>query len=156
MATLLVEEIIAASRQDLYRLAQDYKHRLEWDSYATRIRYDHGAVTSLTGLVGAANFINPFRITVEHISLLWPSMFVTNMRKGPFFFAKLSGNWRFEPLEDKLTKVVLYYSFRSRWPVLNVVIDPLLARILKRDSRRALRDMKHAAENTDLLKRIAW
>jgi len=154
MVTILLEETIAASRQDLYRLAQDYKHRLEWDSYATRIRYDHGRVTALTGLVGAASFINPFRITVEHVSVLKPSMFLTNMTEGPFFFSALSGSWRFDILDERRTKVVLYCCFRSPWPLLNYVLDPLLARILRRGSRRALRDLKYAAEHTDLLKRV--
>lgn len=154
MPTIMVEEVIAADRYDLYALAQDYKHRLEWDSLTKRVRYDHGVVTSLMGLAAAVSFINPLRMTVEHFSLLSPSLFATNMLQGPYFFSRLLGSWRFESVAQDQTLVRLHYQFQSRWPLLAWACDPVLSWILQRDSRRALRDLKYAVENTDILRRL--
>ncbi|MFL0803758.1 MAG: SRPBCC family protein [Agarilytica sp.] len=155
MPRIQVEALISVDRNQLYHLAEDYTRRLEWDRFAARIRFEHGAITSTIGFAGTAHLLNPFRMRVEHVSLAAPSMIAINMLEGPAFFSKLKSIWRFESLEESVTKVVLTCEFRSRWPIVNKAIDPLLAKVLVRDAERILEDFKYAAEDTDVLSRMS-
>jgi len=141
---------IQAPREVLFKLAHDFNQRLAWDSFAKRIRYEQGAVTSQVGLVGAISPINPLRMTVEHINLVSPVMVATNMLRGPFFVSKLMGNWRFDALGDSRTRVTLQYDYVSSWPWLSRVVDPILHHILAHDCRRNVADLARAVSAADL------
>ncbi len=154
MPQILIEAVILAERSELYNLTQDYKHRLKWDSFAKRVRYEKGFVTSYRGVANTLRWFNPLRMTVEHINLVAPSMAATSMLKGPFFFLMFSGSWYFRSLKKNSTEVTLNYQFKSRWRPLAFIFDPFIKRILERDCRRALRDLKYAAEETNLLNEI--
>jgi hypothetical protein len=161
MSRITVKEVVSSDRSLLFRMAQDYKHRLEWDRFAHRIRYADGLITSQTAFASPAVLFNPFRMQVEHIRLCAPSMMATYMLKGPFFFSSMHWRWRFEKLNvvDKnagidVTGVEVQCIFKSRWPVLAFLLDPLLRCLLARDIRRVLNDLKYAAEKTDLIKRF--
>ncbi|MFL0800690.1 MAG: SRPBCC family protein [Agarilytica sp.] len=156
MPRIQVEALISVDRNQLYHLAEDYTRRLEWDRFATRIRFEHGAITSTIGFAGTAHLFNPFRMRVEHVSLAAPSMIAINMLEGPAFFSKVKSIWRFESLEESVTRVALTCEFQSRWPVLNKAIDPLLAKVLARDAEHILEDFKYAAEDTDVLSRLSF
>lgn len=154
MPRIQVEAVIAVNRDQLYKLAEDFSRRFEWDRFASRIRYEHGTVTSTVGFAGGAHLLNPFRMLVEHVSLVAPSMIAINMLQGPAFFSKVKNIWRFELIDTESTRLVLDCDFTSRWPFLSGIIDPVLARVLRRDAGRLLKDFKHAAENTDVLSRL--
>lgn len=154
MPQILIEDVISADRSELFNLTQDYKHRLKWDSFAKRVRYDKGFVTSYRGVANALSWFNPLRMTVEHINLIAPSLAATSMLKGPFFFLMFSGSWYFRSLKQNRTEVAINYQFKSRWRVFGFIFDPLIILLLERDCRRALQDLKFAAEETDLLDQI--
>ncbi|MFL0810933.1 MAG: SRPBCC family protein [Agarilytica sp.] len=146
MPRIQAEALIAVNRDTAYHLAQDYTRRLEWDRFAERVRYDHGRVTSEVGFAGAAHVLNPFRMMVEHVSLAVPSLIAVNMLEGPKFIGKVKTSWRFESLDECNTKVQLECDFKSRWPIVRKLIDPLLESVFKRDARNALNDLKRALE----------
>lgn len=150
MPRIQVEALVSANRDQLYRLAEDYTCRLQWDRFVSRIRFDHGTVTSTMGFAGAAHLFNPFRMRVEYVSLAYPSLIAINMLEGPKFLSKVKNLWRFERAENNTTKIILTSDFKSRWPLLNQIIDPLLAKIIRRDLVRALDDFKRAVEDKQL------
>ncbi len=153
MPRIQVEALVSADRDQLYRLAEDFTRRMEWDRFVARVRYDHGTVTSTVGFAGAAHLLNPFRMRVEHVSLAYPSLIAINMLDGPRFLSKVKNLWRFETTDTEKTKVVLTSEFTSRWPLLDFVADPILSKVIARDLARELDDFKLAAENTDLVEK---
>lgn len=166
MPKVTVKQVVASDRKLLFRMAQDYKYRLEWDRFARRIRFDHGLVTAQIAFASPAVLLNPFRMQVEHIGLCAPSMMATHMLEGPFFFSSMQWRWRFENVQpddalaaegetsSEKTAVEVQCIFKSRLPLVALLLDPLLKRLLARDIRRVLSDLKFAAEKTDLIKRF--
>lgn len=151
MPRIQAEALIAVDRDSAYQLAQDFTRRLEWDRFAERIRFDHGRVTSEVGFAGAAHMLNPFRMMVEQVNLVVPSMIAMNMLEGPSFIRKVKSSWRFEALDESNTKVQLDCEFKSRWPIVSALIDPMLEKIFQRDARNALNDLKKALEASQAL-----
>lgn len=152
MPFLRVETCIAADRQRLYSLAQDYRHRVNWDRFVYRVKYADGAFTSCVSLGIATPFFRVFAMEVEYIAILSPTMLSVNMLSGPKFLAKLDQRWRFEALDHQNTRVIVESNFSSRWPILSGAIDPLFTRLFKRDLNLVLADFKYVAEQTDIVK----
>lgn len=153
MPQILMDAVVDADRAQLYSLFQDYRHRLEWDSYAQKIRYEKGSVTSLRGIACNSAWLNPLRMTVEHVPLLSPSLAAVTMLKGPFFFLRLRGSWYFRSLRSNKTRVAIECQFTSRWRCVSFILDPLLKYWIVKDCCRTLQDFKFAAEETDLIAR---
>lgn len=163
MSQVTVREVVSSDRSLLFRMAQDYKHRLDWDRCVRRVRFDRGLVTAQVAFASPLVVLNPFRMQVEHLGLCAPSMMATYMLKGPFFFSSINWRWRFEKLPaagafsdsgNATTGVEVQCVFKSRWPILAFILDPLLKPLLARDMRRVLSDLKFAAEKTDLIQRF--
>jgi ribosome-associated toxin RatA of RatAB toxin-antitoxin module len=72
------------------------------------------------------------------------------MLRGPWFFRKFAGTWRFTPCEGG-TEVVFHYAFQTRWRWLSRLFDPLIRWIFRRDVRARLRGLKRGAEEQGLL-----
>lgn len=154
MPNVVLEEVVAANRFALFILAQDFRHRLEWDSLTRRIRYEGGVVTSRTGVLNILSLVFPWQMRLEHIGVLTPSIYAANMVQGPVCFSRFLASWHFESLDENSTRVILSYQFQSKWKLLRWAVNPVLEQIVKFGSRRALRDLKFAAEKTDLLERM--
>ncbi len=156
MPKVVLEEVIAANRYALYVLAQDFRHRLEWDSLTERIRYEGGVVTSKTGVLSILSLMSPWQMRMEHIGVLTPSIYAANMLQGPACFSRFLVSWSFESLDENTTRVSVSIQFQTPWKLLRWVLNPCLLWCVKFGSQRALKDMKHAAENTDLLERMGF
>jgi ribosome-associated toxin RatA of RatAB toxin-antitoxin module len=74
------------------------------------------------------------------------------MTRGPVFFERFAGTWRFERVRDDVAAVSFRYNFETRWPWLRPFSNALITKIFERDIQARLRGLKHAAEQTDLLR----
>ena len=154
MPTIDASVVIAAPRDKLFALAQDYGARLRWDPFLTDMKFRHGAIEAAVGVQVWVRARNRLSMTVEYITLDRPSVVAMKMIDGPFFLRKFSGAWLFRVHDLDRTHVTFRYNFQCRLGPANLVVHPLIARVFRRDIEARLRGLKHSAEDTDILRRF--
>jgi ribosome-associated toxin RatA of RatAB toxin-antitoxin module len=147
--------VIHVPNDQLFALAQDYYVRLEWDPFLSEMQFLDGATTAAVGVRVWVKSRRGLTMEVEYTTVEPPDRVATKMLKGPIFFEQFAGTWRFENGDAGQTKVHFRYSFKSRWPLLRSVVDPIIQAIFLRDIQARLRGLKQAAENTDILSRLS-
>lgn len=78
------------------------------------------------------------RMVSRYVSWNPPRNVGMTMVEGPWFFASLSGGWRFEPTEDGGTLATWKYAFTCRPAWLAPLAERIGAVILGRDIRRRI------------------
>lgn len=137
-----------------FALTQDYYVRLEWDPFLRDMRFLDGAQEAAVGVKVWVKAWTGLTMTVEYISLKPPSVVAMQMLKGPWFFEKFAGTWRFRHLGPERSQVIFRYSFATRWPALRPLLDPIITMVFRRDIQLRLAGLKRAAEKTDIVERI--
>ena len=146
--------LIAAPREGLFALSQDYALRKEWDPFVRELKFRGGATEAAVGVRVWVRAWTGLTMEVEYVSVNPPDAVAMKMLRGPFFFEKFAGTWLFRPAPGGLTQVIFRYSFATRWPWLRWVIDPPVRAVFRRDIRARLHGLKRAAEQTDILDRL--
>ncbi len=144
--------VIAAPRDRLFALTQDYAARLRWDPFLTDMRFKHGATEATVGVQVWVRARNRLSMTVQYITVDRPNVVAMKMIEGPWLFRKFSGAWLFKDDGVGRTLVIFRYSFQCRLGPANLVVHPLIARIFRRDIEARLRGLKRSAEDTDILR----
>ena len=152
MPTVDASVVVAAPRDKLFALAQDYGARLRWDPFLTDMKFRHGATEAAVGVQVWVKARNRLSMTIEYITLDRPSVVAMKMIDGPFFLRKFSGAWLFREHDLDRTHVTFRYNFQCRLGPANLVVHPLIARVFRRDIEARLRGLKHSAEDTDILR----
>ena len=137
---------IAASQDRVFAVTQDYYLRQEWDPFLRQIKFLDGATQAAAGVRVWVKAKNGLAMTVEYLVVQPPSHVAVKMVKGPFFFEQFGGAWRFEPMTPEQTHVRFRYSFRTRWPVLRPILDPIIRLVFARDVRARILGLKHFME----------
>lgn len=145
---------IRASPEVLFALSQDYYLRKDWDPFVAGIRFLDGATRPVPGVRVWVKSWQGLEMTTEYVTVVPPERVAVKMIDGPRFFATFGGAWRFEPAGPGETRVHFRYSFRSRWPLLRPVLDPLIRLVFGRDIRARLRGLKHAVEHTGITAQV--
>jgi ribosome-associated toxin RatA of RatAB toxin-antitoxin module len=145
---------IEATAADVFDLAQDYDLRLRWDPFLREMRFRNGAVEAAPGVVVWVRANNGLSMEVVYITLDRPRSVAMKMTRGPVFFERFAGTWRFEQVGDDRTLVTFRYNFETRWPWLRSLSNALIARVFERDLEQRLRGLKRGAEQTDLLREL--
>lgn len=143
--------LIQAPQAAVFDLAQDYALRLEWDPFLSEVRFLDGATEAKVGVKVWVKARSRLTMTVEYVSVIRPQVVAMKMVEGPFFFRLFAGSWRFEP-RGEATRVVFLYVFETRWPRLARLLDPIIARVFRRDIRNRLQGLKGGAEKNGLSK----
>jgi hypothetical protein len=94
---------------------------------------------------------NGTAMETEYISFNPPRAVAMKMTRGPWFLESFAGSWRFEEVTPGQTRVRFSYSLGARPGWLSWLLNPVLAHVFARDTRRRLRALKKAVEQGDLL-----
>jgi ribosome-associated toxin RatA of RatAB toxin-antitoxin module len=137
---------IAASQDQVFAVAQDYDLRLQWDPFLRQIKFLGGATHAAVGVQVWVKAKNGLAMTVEYLAVQRPSHVAIKMVTGPFFFQQFGGTWRFEVVAPAQTQVRFRYSFRTRWPILRPILDPMIRLVFARDVRARILGLKRFME----------
>ena len=151
MPTIQAVIEIAAPCAPLFDLAQDYGLRLTWDPFLKEMKFRGGAVEAAVGVRVWVRAKNGLAMEVEYITLRRPEQVAMKMTDGPRMFTQFSGAWLFKSLGPALTRVTFKYNFVGRPRVLAWAIEPVVARVLRRDMEARLVGLKRHAEGPDSL-----
>lgn len=154
MPNIKCHRVIQAAQADLFALAQDYGVRLEWDAFSRRLVFLDGAKQAAVGVRAWGRAWNGLTMVVEYITVNPPNVAAMQMVRGPFFFARFSGSWKFTALGPNKTRVTFNYHFTTPWKYLRPFLDAVLHRVLSWEMERRLRDLQRSAEETDILGRV--
>jgi ribosome-associated toxin RatA of RatAB toxin-antitoxin module len=159
MPTVQDSILIHAPQEPLFRLLQDYALRLRWDPFLREMRFLDGATAAAVGVRTWVRAWTGLTMETEYTTLTSPSVVAMKMTRGQFFFAQFAGSWRLAPAETpdpgaSLVRVTFRYSFTTRWPGLRPLLDPVIARVFRRDLRGRLQGLKRGAEEQGLLAQL--
>jgi hypothetical protein len=138
--------VIAAAPGELFALTQDYARRLEWDVFLRSAELLGGARAPSRGVRAWCVSRGGLGMETEYVTFAPPRVAAVRMTRGPWFLASFAGSWRFEPAGPGRTCVYFRYHLRARPRALAWLLEPLLARAFRRDTRRRLEALKAAAE----------
>ena len=145
---------IHAPREALFALTQDYYVRLEWDPFLRDLRFLDGATGPAPGVRVWVRAKNGLSMRVEYVTIVPPERVAVKLVRGPFFFESFAGAWIFHDAGEGRTRVTFRYGFRTRWRLLRPLLDRAISAVFTRDIAARVHALKHAAEETDLLRRI--
>ena len=143
---------IDASPAELFRLTQDYNHRLDWDPFLKEARLVGGAQAAGLGVRAWCVANSGLGMETEYVSFNPPKTVAVKMTKGPAIISSFAGSWRFQELAPGRTRVIFRYHMTARW--LGFALDPVMRLILKHDVKQRLEALKRSVETTDLLQRM--
>src|SRR5688572_23515398 len=109
MPTLEQSIDIRADAMALFRLTQDYDHRLDWDPFLKEARLIGGATEAGMGVRAWCVARNGLGMETEYVSFNPPKVVAMKMTKGPMIFSNFAGSWRFQDAGDGYTKVIFRY-----------------------------------------------
>lgn len=146
---------IEVARATVFALTQDYYLRLEWDPFLRDLRFLDGAVAPAPGVRVWVRAHNGLQMQVEYVTVEPPERVAVRMVRGPFFFQTFAGTWLFKAVSEASTRVVFRYGFQTRWRWLRPILDRIIAAMFARDIAARVKALKRAAEQTNILDRIA-
>ncbi|MCA9714925.1 MAG: SRPBCC family protein [Myxococcales bacterium] len=148
---------IAARREPLFALSQDYGLRRAWDPFVREMRFTGGATRAARG---ASVFVRAYNgLTMEVLFTVYeaPAVVAMKMTKGPAMFSRFAGSWRFTTVARggrPVTRVHFRYGFETRWAALRWLLNPVVRAVLARDVRARLRALQRAVEREQVLQRL--
>jgi ribosome-associated toxin RatA of RatAB toxin-antitoxin module len=147
--------VIRAPQEGLFDLSQDYALRTAWDPFIREMSFLDGATQAGLGVRVTGRAYNGLGMTVQFVSFNRPDVVAMTMTEGPWFLERFAGSWRFVPREDGTTEVIFRYVFEAKPRWLRWALNPLFARVFRRDVRARVRGLKEGAEEKGLLQRLA-
>lgn len=114
--------------------------RLRWDPFIRNQRFLDGATVPSKGVLTFTRHRLGFRMISEYVSYNPPTNVGMKMVQGSWFFERLGGGWRFQPVDglQNQTEAAWRYNFtcRPRW--LAPVAERIGGWILQRDIDRRI------------------
>jgi Polyketide cyclase / dehydrase and lipid transport len=142
--------LIDAEPAALFRLSQDYNRRLDWDVFLKSATLLDDAKEAGVGVRALCVDRNGTAMETEYIWFNPPRAVAIKMTRGPWFLESFAGSWRFDEVATGRTHVGFQYSLRARPRCLSWLMNPILARVFARDTRRRLHALKEAVEQRGL------
>jgi ribosome-associated toxin RatA of RatAB toxin-antitoxin module len=135
---------IKCSPEFAFDYTQDYKQRLNWDTFLKKADLLEGATSSGKGVKAHCVAKNGLGMVTEYVSFNRPKATAIKMTKGPYLFKSFLGSWTFNEIQTSLREVIFLYSFQLRFPF-NLVTG-LIRRNLQSNVRQRLEDLKKNIE----------
>ena len=111
------ERIIINCRPDVaFDYTQDYRNRLNWDTFLKRAELMDGAAAAGVGVKAYCVSRNGLGMITEYVSFNPPKATAIKMTKGPFMFKDFLGSWTFKDNGNSTTEVIFLYSLTLRFP----------------------------------------
>lgn len=151
MPTIQAALDIEAPALPLFDLAQDYGLRLTWDPFLRELAFRDGATEAAVGVRVWVRAHNGMTMEVEYLTLRRPEQVAMKMVAGPRIFRQFSGAWLFKALGPQATRVTFRYNFACRPALLAWAMEPVVARVLRRDMEARLAGLKRHAEGPESL-----
>lgn len=136
--------IIHANAETVFDYTQDYRRRLEWDSFLQKAELIDGAVCPGKGVKAYCKAKNGLGMITEYVSFQRPLVTAIRMTKGPFMFASFTGSWNFKAQSNDTTQVIFLYAYTLRFPF-NLVAR-LITPHLQKNVKQRLIDLKNCME----------
>lgn len=139
-------EIVLRDAEFLFALSQDYGQRLEWDSFLTEAYLIGNASAAGIGVDSFCRNRSGAGMVSRYISYKPPHVAAVTMIKGPWILARFSGSWNFKQSAPGQSMVSFTYNFKTRPVFLRWLLEPMVARLYRKDMRQRLAAFKAWAE----------
>jgi ribosome-associated toxin RatA of RatAB toxin-antitoxin module len=143
--------LIDAPAAALFELSQDYTRRLGWDPFLRSAELLNGAIEPGVGVRARCVDRKGTAMETEYVSYNPARAVAVKMTRGPWFLDSFAGSWRFEELKPGQTRVAFCYSLSARPWWLSGFMNPILALVFARETRRRLMAFKQAVERRGVL-----
>lgn len=137
---------IDSTQEIVFDYTQDYKIRLNWDTFLKKAELIDGAANANKGVRAFCVAKNGIGMETEYVSFNRPKVTAVKMTKGPFLFKTFLGSWKFAELKQGVTEVTFLYSFELRFPFSLLVY--FIKRNLQKNVRQRLLDLKNCIEKS--------
>ena len=140
-----------ASCEEAFDLVHDYSRRLEWDTLL-RAAFVEGGGAANKGSVAICSgrwFVGGLTMRTVYVSFQRGSVAAVKMVNRTPLFARWAASIRHEPLGARRSRVIYTYSFRARPAWLAPVLEPVLARLFRIETRRRLRALRETFERAN-------
>lgn len=141
-----VSEEMPASCEAVFDLVHDYARRLEWDTLL-RAAFVEGGAAAGPGAVAVCSgrwLVGGLTLRTVYIRFQRGTVAAVKMVNRPLLFARWAASIRHESLGDRRSRIVYTYSFRARPARLAFLLEPILARAFRWETRRRLRALRAA------------
>lgn len=128
--------------------------RLRWDRFIRHQRFLDGAVAPAKGVRTLTVQRSGLRMVSEYVSHRPPTSVGFTMVDGPWFFERMGGGWRFEPVAGG-TLATWKYNFvcRPRW--LAPIAEAVGKRILQREIDRRIAGFAEGCRDAAVLAAVS-
>ncbi|GAA3928224.1 type II toxin-antitoxin system RatA family toxin [Luteimonas lutimaris] len=139
--------VVARPANDLFALSQDYRRRLEWDTYLSEAFLVGQADSAAVGVESYCKSRSGAVMVSTYISYSPPTHAAVEMVSGPRILRRFSGTWRFRQLGPAASEVKFIYNFELRPRLIAWAFQPLVGALYRRSMDRRLQAFKAWAEN---------
>ena len=140
---------IAAPPEAIFDLIHDYGRRLEWDPFLCEARLlgdAREAGPGVRALCRARLRSGGGAMETVYVSFQRPAVAAVKMTRGPFYLAEFAASLRQLPLTNGSTRVSYKFHLAGRPRWLRVVMEPILAIVFRRETRRRLAALRSFLE----------
>jgi hypothetical protein len=130
--------------------------RLRWDPFIRRQHLLDGATSPGKGVRTLTVHRLGLRMVSRYVSFDRPTNVGMTMVRGPWFFRRLAGGWRFSAVEGRpnSTLAVWRYNFACRPAWLAPVAERIGAVVLQRDIDRRIAGFARGCQDVEVLRAV--
>jgi hypothetical protein len=135
--------------EQIFDLVHDYSRRLEWDSFLRAAAIVDGGTAAGIGVrTRCAARLGAGGMSMETVYVAFdrPTVAAVKLTAGPPLFSAFAASIRQTALASGLTRVSYKYTLQTRPRWLRGLLEPLVSRMLARETRRHLADLKRFVE----------
>lgn len=136
---------IAASCQAVFDAVHDYEIRLEWDSMLSQATLLEGA--TMTSLGVRSRCVGTWKsaflaLETEYIRFERGRVAAVELTNRPPLFDRFAATLRHDALGETRSRTTYIYSFRARPRFLASLIEPIMNRMIARETQRRLQSLR--------------
>ena len=136
-----ISEIMPAPSAVVFDVIHDYARRLEWDTLLSAAYIDDGSAQAGKGVITVCVgrlALGRVAVRTVYVSFQRPRVAAVKMLERAPFFATWAASIRHEDLTEGRSSVTYTFSFASRPRFLAWVLEPIMLRIFRWETRKRL------------------